>query len=379
MVVTDARAAIDVLIPAYNAAETIEGAVQSICRQTFRDIRILVVDDGSTDATPAILQRMAANDSRIQIVTTPNGGIVDALNTGLAAARADFIARFDADDLAFPQRLQTQMDYLATHPECVAVGCHVFHIDAQGIRTGYISQFNETMIGDPFHAPALEPYLLHPFLLVRRKALVDAGGYRYVFHSEDADLYWRLAAFGRLANVTQTLGEYRIHSDSVSARSVLNGRISAVNSQLAALSERRRRNRLPDIQFPRSALKKYHQVESLRGILDIASQGLSPRETGYLEAATAAKLLELSVYRPYRLARDDLRTIRRVVEANYAVLSPVNRRQFVFKNLLMPKGHRKSKEVFHLIPWRIMPIALWEVMQFLTSKLLRRQLEPLNH
>ncbi|MGI4798685.1 MAG: glycosyltransferase family 2 protein, partial [Janthinobacterium lividum] len=96
------KATVDVLIPVYNGASTVESAIGSIQAQTIQDIRIIVVDDGSTDATAFILDRMAKADRRIVPVRRANGGIVDALNAGLAICTADLIARHDADDLAVP-------------------------------------------------------------------------------------------------------------------------------------------------------------------------------------------------------------------------------------------------------------------------------------
>ena len=106
-------ALIDVLIPVFNAAKTIRGAVESIQAQTVSDIRIVVVDDGSRDETPAILSGMAEADPRIEVVTQEaNGGIVDALNTGLSHFRAEFLARHDGDDLADRNRLAKQLAFL---------------------------------------------------------------------------------------------------------------------------------------------------------------------------------------------------------------------------------------------------------------------------
>lgn len=371
MAEVDLQPAVDVLIPAFNAATTVERSVRSMCDQTYRNIRIIVVDDGSTDATPDILERMAADDPRILVVTTPNGGIVAALNTALEHSKAEFVARFDADDFAYPDRLVRQMDYIAANDDCVAVGCNVVNVDGAGERISG-SGFTEKVRGDPFYVPATEPYLLHPFLLARRAALIETGGYRYVFHSEDADLYWRLASHGRLANVVDVLGEYRIHADSISAKAVVNGRISAVNSQLAALSERRRRNGVADLTFTQSALAGYLAADSLRGILDLAMAGLSRDEQRYLEVATAAKLLELSGYRAYRLTVDDLRTIRRLVEANFDTVSLMNRRQLVFKQMLKPNGRRTLREGLCLVPWKVLPRAVWELSVFMVGRRLHR-------
>lgn len=299
-------AQIDVLIPAYNAASTIAEAVGSIQAQTLRDIRIVVVDDGSTDATGEILADLARQDSRIEVISTPNGGIVDALNIGLAACRAPYVARHDADDIAFPERLEKQLTYLRRHPGCIAVGTNAWHIDATGRRTGRRTHFDEGPVApDPYWVPSREPYLMHPFLLVRRQALLDVGGYRHVFHSEDTDLYWRLMAHGELRNMAEILGEYRVHAQSVSSASIVNGRTAAVNAQLAALSERRRRDGRPDLVFPKALLRRYSEARTLEGIIDIAAEQLTPDEVDYLRLASAAKLISLFKIRPYRLERSD--------------------------------------------------------------------------
>ncbi len=358
-----APGAIDVLIPVFNGAATIESALDSIAAQTFGDLRMIVVDDGSTDASPAILRRLAERDPRIVVITTPNRGIVAALNTALAASGAALIARFDADDLAFPERLERQTAYLAAHPDCVAVGCNAFHIDRDGRRTGTVTTFRETVVGDPFEIPAAEPYLLHPFLLARREALVSVGGYRYVFHSEDADLYWRLSNVGRLANVVDVLGEYRIHDGSVSAKSVVNGRVQAIEGQRAALSERRRRDGRADLAFPPEALAAYHAAETLRAMLDVASRSLSDDERAYLEVATAAKLLELTAYRPYRLTRDDLRTMRRAIERHHARIPGDRLRSLIFRQLIRPGRLRPPRDLVAAVPWKIMPAALWNLVR----------------
>ena len=355
---------IDVLVPVFNAMSTVASALQSILDQTVRDLRVVVVDDGSTDDTPTILAGLARSDPRIHVLRTPNRGIVAALNTGLAATSAALVARHDADDVAFPSRLERQLAFLDANPDVVAVGCNVFHTNDDGVRTG-TTRFEPFVTGDPDYVPALEPYLIHPFLLVRRAALVACGGYRYSFHSEDADLYWRLRRQGRLANLPDFLGEYRLHALSVSSRSIVNGRIAAVTSQLAALSERRHRAGAPDVAFPAEALAAYQKATELAPIVALASTGLSEAERAHLEIATAAKLVELSDYRPYRLTRADLRTMRTWMEAHYFRLSEPNRRHLVFR--LIPTRRRvlhRPIEMLALLPWARMAVAIAELLRF---------------
>ncbi len=317
--------AIDVVIPVFNGAGTVEGAIASIQAQTVRDIRIIVVNDGSTDGTQAIVERLAAADGRIVLLNRPNGGIVDALNAGLAACTAELIARHDADDLAVPERFEMQLDWLRRHPECSAVSGSVIHIDEAGRELGPKVKLSSPDIADPTAYPQQEPYLIHPFLMMRRAAVEAVGGYRYVFHAEDTDLYWRLQEAGQLANMPDLLGRYRIHGGSVTSASTLNGRIAAVSSQLCGISAMRRRAGRPDIAFPPSALAEYKQARTLKGIVRLGSRGLDAEEAARLAASASAKLLEVSAFRPYELDAEDCAFIRDAIMRALPSMTPENR------------------------------------------------------
>lgn len=316
---------VDVLIPVYNAAKTVRSAVASITAQTVADIVIHIVDDGSTDATAAILAELAAADDRIRVHTKPNGGIVDALNHGLAFCTASYVARHDADDLAYPHRFAVQLDWLDRHADAVAVGAAVRHIDADGTPTGAVVELVSPELADAFQVPSQEPYIIHPFLMVRRAAVVAVGGYRHVHHAEDTDLYWRLSEHGRLCNLPDVLGEYRLHDESISSASVTNGRIAAVNSQLAALSFRRRRRAARDLNFAKDSLGDLRGTHDLAELLALAGAGLDPDERAYLAEASAAKLLELAGYRPFEIETSDCRLIGRIARRGMGHLSPANR------------------------------------------------------
>lgn len=304
------QAAIDVVIPVYNAAKTLEGAVASIQAQTVQDIRIILVNDGSTDDGPAIMRRLAAADPRITVLDQANGGIVDALNAGLAICTADLVARHDGDDLARPDRFERQVAWLRDHPSCDAVAGGIIQIDETGRELGPMMVPSPPALADPLSYPQKEPYLVHPFLMMRRAAVTAVGGYRHVYHAEDTDLYWRLQEVGELANMPDLLGYYRVHNQSVTGASTLNGRISAVSSQLSGLSAIRRRAGRPDIAFPRDAVHDYKRAGTLRAIVARASEGLDPNEATRLAAAASAKLVELAAYRPYELDAADCAFIR---------------------------------------------------------------------
>lgn len=317
--------AIDVLVPAYNAEKTIADAVLSMQRQTLADIRIHVVNDGSTDATGAILQELARSDLRIVIHTKANGGIVDALNLGLAHCTAEFVARHDADDLADPTRLEVQIAYLRGHPDTVAVGSAVRHVDGEGKNLGTVGRIGSTEHADPRSIPAREPYLIHPFLMVRREAIVRVGGYRHVHHAEDADLYWRLREVGKLHNLDAVLGSYRIHDQSISGASIVNGRIQAVCSQLAALSQQRRERGAADLAFDKASLAQLKAAGSIEAMVGLAGASLDPQERRWFEEAVSAKLLELAAYRPYELEARDCVFIGQVAARGVGHLPSANR------------------------------------------------------
>ncbi len=283
---------VDVLVPAHNAAATLRASIESRQAQTLPGIRILVVDDGSSDETPAILAGLAAADPRITVMRQPNGGIVAALNAGLAACRAPLVARLDADDIARPERLALQVEFLDAHPEVVAASGAVRHVDGAGQPTGTIARLPDPSRADPLWAPAIEPYLIHPFLIARRDALEAVDGYRHVRHAEDSDLYWRLSERGQVCNMPEVLGDYRLHAGSVSGGSLANGRVMAVQSQLAALSALRRRTGQPDLDFSAPATAARLQSTTLDGLVALAARDLTPEETARLEIMVAGKLLE---------------------------------------------------------------------------------------
>jgi glycosyltransferase involved in cell wall biosynthesis len=303
-------ARIDVLIPVYNGVRTVRESLASIQSQTVRNIRIVVINDGSTDGTADIVSSLARDDNRIFLFTKPNGGIVETLNFGLKYCDAEFIARFDADDISYPYRLEAQLAYLRDHPDCLAVSGRVDHIDENGKALHGLPLPGQADLSDPCWSPAREPYLIHPFLMMRRSAITSVGGYRYLLNSEDTDLYWRLAEHGRLHNLEVSLGQYRMHTTSISGASIRNGRVMATNSQRAALSAVRRLRGRPDLNFAQY-FGTASGADTLEEIYQFACSDLDNEERIHLSIAASAKLLELTNYRPYELEYSDCAFIRR--------------------------------------------------------------------
>lgn len=348
---------VDVLIPVFNAADTVRESVASMAAQTVSDIRIVIVDDGSTDDSPAILAEMAEADPRIEVVRQPNAGIVDALNAGFARCTAGLVARFDADDLAYPNRLERQLGYLAGHPDCVAVGCDVDHIDEAGAPIEGLPRPGSPDDADPDRIPAREPYLIHPYLLARRAAIVAAGGYRHVPNSEDSDLYWRMAEQGRLHNLPERLGQYRVGLASISSASVVSGRVMAIGSQLGALSARRRRASQPDIAFAPGDSAALKAAVTLEAMHAWAAKRLEAEEADHLRLAAGIKLLELARYRPYEIETSDAAFIREALTltSRYPEDVQAEVRWYVTRTAarLMRKG--RVADAFTLAPPRYYP------------------------
>lgn len=369
--VGEALPTIDALIPAFNVERTIRQSIESLQRQTVSCQRIIVVNDGSTDATAEILRDLASRDRRIEIVDQPNKGIVEALNLGLSLCSADYVARLDGDDIAFPERIAVQAAYLRANGDVAAVSSQASIIDSDGVLTGELTA-PTPLRSDCDTAPSQEPQLLHPFLMFRRTLGLKVGGYRLVHHAEDIDLYWRLQQHGRLVDLPEVLGHYRKHPASVSNKSIVNGRVAAVNSQLSALSARRRRSGRPDLDFAAAPLPAYVQAARFDRILDVANTlRLDESERRHLSVSASAKLLTEAFHRPYELDVSDCWFVRKRL-LDSTPLPPGNRQHLVailtssVRRLL---GQGLFKEAAALTPFTLYPRI---VAQLLRSRLMGR-------
>jgi glycosyltransferase involved in cell wall biosynthesis len=235
-------------MPVYNAERYVSQAVESILGQTFRDFELLIVDDGSTDGSQAILERFAAADSRIKLVRQPNQGCLVALNEMVGRSRGELLARMDADDVAMPERFERQVAYLDEHPECVAVGSRVQIIDPDGqpltVMTDLLTheQIDQALLSGNGAA------MYHPSVVIRKQALEEVGRYRDEYYlCEDLDLFLRLAEVGRLANLAEPLLRYREHLAKVGQKRVVQ---QNANARKAVVEAHRRRGLASPAQLP---------------------------------------------------------------------------------------------------------------------------------
>lgn len=199
-----------------DAADHLVACLESLGRQTCADFEVIAVDDGSTDGSAAILQSWATADRRFRPFSIPAQGLVAALNVGLDHCRSDLVARMDADDRCHPERFADQLELLRD-PTLDVVSCRVRHFPEDAVGKGFriyedwlnsLLSYDE-IVRDRF----IESPVAHPSVMVRRRALLAAGGYRDRGWPEDYDLWLRLAAAGaRFAKVPRTLYFWRDHA-----------------------------------------------------------------------------------------------------------------------------------------------------------------------
>ena len=212
---------VSVVIPFWNAAETLSACLKSLRRQTLRHFEAILVDDASTDSSAEIVRREAEKDARFRLFSPGRVGLVGALNLGIATSRTDLIARMDADDLMHPDRLKLQSGYLRDHPEIALVGCRVALFPRQAVRDGYreyVRWQNACIEPDDIEGNLyVESPIAHPSVMVRRSALEAVGGYLDGAFPEDYDLWLRLHHAGfRLAKIPRVLLSWRERSDRTS-------------------------------------------------------------------------------------------------------------------------------------------------------------------
>jgi glycosyltransferase involved in cell wall biosynthesis len=212
---------VSVVMGVYNAAEHLAATLDSILAQTERDFECIVVDDGSTDATPAILATYAARDPRIRVITQENSGLTRALIAGCAAARGSYIARHDAGDLSDPRRFALQKRALDADPTVVFVSpatqyagpelepLQVIRGTGRALKPMLVIDLSDPgiLIDGPTH---------HGAVMFRRDAYERAGGYRAAFYyGQDFDLWYRLGEIGKFQAIAEVLYTARVTPDSL--------------------------------------------------------------------------------------------------------------------------------------------------------------------
>jgi glycosyltransferase involved in cell wall biosynthesis len=209
---------VSVVLPVWNGAPFLASAIESMLDQSFTSMELIVVDDGSDDGSAEIAGRYAERDSRVKVILQEHIGLSQALNAGIAVATGNYVARMDADDVSHPDRLARQVAFLEANPGHVAVGCAIEAMDESGrdIGTVYFAEAHEHIVSALLRGTSP---IAHPTVVMRRAALLAAGGYdASLYPSDDFALWIALSEHGRLANLRVPLHKYRRHDHAVSIR-----------------------------------------------------------------------------------------------------------------------------------------------------------------
>lgn len=205
---------VSIIVPAYNAARWLRETIDSVLAQTYPDFELVIVDDASTDDTVAIARD--TGDPRVRVIESEkNAGAAISRNVGIEAARGEYLAFLDADDIALPQRIERQVSFLERHPDVGLCGSWLQTIGARrDVWTAYRDH-------DHIKAELLFRSGLLGGTVMCRRSLLMAHGLRYdpaYPISEDYDLWTRCADVMRLANLQEVLLLYRLHGANTTFR-----------------------------------------------------------------------------------------------------------------------------------------------------------------
>lgn len=205
---------VSILMPCFNAENSLEETLVSIDQQTYKNFELILVDDGSQDGSTRIIKRWAERHSFIKLIMKEHSGIIPSLNVGLDQCAGEYVARMDADDLMYPQRLEKQVEYLDKNQEINLVCTDIRGIPKDGLREGF-RQYIEWLNSIKDHRDIMreryvESPICHPSVMFRKKAVMDLGGYLDLGWSEDYDLWLRMIQAGmKLGKLNEILLDWR--------------------------------------------------------------------------------------------------------------------------------------------------------------------------
>jgi glycosyltransferase involved in cell wall biosynthesis len=204
---------VTVLMPAYNAGKYIGEAIASVLKQSFGDFELLIINDGSTDDTLKIIHSF--HDARIVVINQENKGIAAALNVGLKLARAPYIARFDADDICYADRLKIQYEFITAYPEYNIIGSAADYMDVNG---NFI--FTQHPAGHLNEEIQQLKYTICPFIhssvFYKKEQIIKNGGYNeHAYTFEDHFLWVNILKNEKACNLSQALIKVRLNPDSI--------------------------------------------------------------------------------------------------------------------------------------------------------------------
>jgi len=199
-----------VLMPVYNAERFLREAIDSILAQSLQHFEFLIIDDGSTDSRVEIIR--SYTDSRIRFIQNEkNLGISATLNKGIELSKTELIARMEADDISYPNRLEKQYEYFLTHPDCALLSTWAREISETG-ETIKTEKFGSTYY---YYILNFDCWIYHPTVMYKKSKVLEVGGYS-VPYCEDFDLWWKLSRKFEMDNLAEALLDYRSTKESLS-------------------------------------------------------------------------------------------------------------------------------------------------------------------
>jgi len=206
---------VSIVLPVYNAAAYLRESVDSVLRQDYRNFELLIINDGSSDESRAIIEEYAKRDSRIIAYHQENIGLVKTLNRGIELSNGSYVARIDGDDPWLDKKLSRQMHVLVSNPDTILIGGGFEIIDEDGYYLETISV--PTTHEDILRTLSLRNAFGHAGVVFKRDAALKAGGYRDNFGpTEDYDLWIRLSQMGTVANLARPVYRYRVNRGGIS-------------------------------------------------------------------------------------------------------------------------------------------------------------------
>lgn len=207
---------VSIILPAYNCEKYIRKTIDSLLHQTYTHFDLLIINDGSTDTTSAIID--GYTDARIQHIRNDgNKGLIYTLNRGLELAKGKYIARIDADDICLPTRLEKQVDWLEKNPKTAIVATQIIFINELDEPTGNWPLDMQCITATKIKKAMLwQSCIAHPTVLMRSEIIKQYHYSTQQKHSEDYDLWLQVLSDGHtIEKVPEQLLQYRLHNASV--------------------------------------------------------------------------------------------------------------------------------------------------------------------
>ena len=208
---------VSVVMSVFNAEEFVGKAIESILNQTFNDFEFIIVNDGSVDGTPDILEKYGKNDKRIKIITHENKGLTKCLNIGINNSSGKYIARQDADDFSYPERIENQVNAFKKDSSLILLGTRAI-INIKGFM------YESPLYTDTEITNKITKYniFVHSSVMFRRSEFMKIGMYNELYKTaQDYEAWMRLSGYGKLSILDRVLVERTVRKNSISNKKML--------------------------------------------------------------------------------------------------------------------------------------------------------------